>query len=210
MRNTCNSNTASGIDIHDQAHPTVYENISENNKLCGIHFAHSTFGVARANRCNGNEVAGIAVLDEAHPTLEDNTCNNNKSGGIEFQDRARGIAKRNNCKNNAGAIAVANTASPILEDNEGDAIRTEAPPSGPASSSGDCFVVTATFGSPYSEEVGVYRAFRDEVLYKYWVGRAFIRVYYRVGPFAAEYVRPRRRLRTMLSVLLGRGAKLIR
>ena len=44
--------------------------------------------------------------------------------------------------------------------------------------SSECFVATATFGTPYEPEVIRYRNFRDKYLVKYFLGRIFIRVYY--------------------------------
>lgn len=59
-----------------------------------------------------------------------------------------------------------------------------------SSSSGDCFVVTATYGSVNAPEVYKYRNFRDQYLQKHWLGRLFVRVYYRpVGPFLASIVK---------------------
>ncbi|SEL46916.1 hypothetical protein SAMN05444354_106129 [Stigmatella aurantiaca] len=50
-----------------------------------------------------------------------------------------------------------------------------------------CFVATAAFG-PWAPELVAFRAFRDEVLSQHGIGRAFIRGYYRYGPWLAGWV----------------------
>lgn len=56
------------------------------------------------------------------------------------------------------------------------------------SSSSSCFVATAAYGSPLVEELDVLRLWRDKVLSKSFTGRAFIHVYYRIGPVLASIV----------------------
>lgn len=68
--------------------------------------------------------------------------------------------------------------------------------------SGDCFVVTATFGTEYSECVQIYRRFRDEHLSKTCMGRLLIAIYNRIGPFLADIVRNNSVIRRRLAVLL--------
>ncbi|HXK50400.1 MAG TPA: tetratricopeptide repeat protein [Clostridiales bacterium] len=52
-----------------------------------------------------------------------------------------------------------------------------------------CFIATAVYGSYDSPEVLVLRKFRDEVLEKNILGRAFIRIYYKFGPLAAGLIK---------------------
>ncbi|MHA3684210.1 CFI-box-CTERM domain-containing protein [Leucobacter sp. HY1908] len=51
-----------------------------------------------------------------------------------------------------------------------------------------CFVITATFGDERAPAVRLLQAYRDRVLRRYWLGRAFIDWYYRVGPRAADVI----------------------
>ena len=51
-----------------------------------------------------------------------------------------------------------------------------------------CFIATAVYGSPSSEEVAVLQSFRDEVLARSTLGRAFITGYYRFSPFYARLI----------------------
>ncbi|MTJ14624.1 hypothetical protein FJR11_19005 [Anabaena sp. UHCC 0187] len=73
--------------------------------------------------------------------------------------------------------------------------------------SSDCFVVTATYGTPYSPEVIKYRYFRDEYLTKNILGRKFIGHYYRFGPIAASYIKKHPNLKKIMAFLLGNLAK---
>ena len=52
----------------------------------------------------------------------------------------------------------------------------------------DCFVATATYGSPNHETVVLLRRFRDKVLTNYRIGRLFISAYWIVGPHLARFV----------------------
>lgn len=66
----------------------------------------------------------------------------------------------------------------------------------------DCFVATATYQDAFAPEVVVLRSYRDEVLQYNVFGRAFIRVYYRVGPVLAIPVKRSARLRSYAKACL--------
>lgn len=65
-----------------------------------------------------------------------------------------------------------------------------------------CFVATVCYGDENHEAVQTLRAFRDEVLQKFRVGRLFIAAYYRLGPHAAAFVAPRHRVRIFVRGVL--------
>ncbi len=69
---------------------------------------------------------------------------------------------------------------------------------------GGCFIATATFESPLALEVLVLRRFKDNVLNRYLLGRAFIRIYYCVSPFVARIISSSIILKTISRNLLGR------
>jgi len=71
-----------------------------------------------------------------------------------------------------------------------------------AVSSGGCFVATAAFGTPFADEIHVLRAWRDSVLARSHFGRAFIALYYAVGPMLADRIRGRPRARATIRTLL--------
>ena len=51
-----------------------------------------------------------------------------------------------------------------------------------------CFIVTATYGSPLAQEIGIFRKYRDKRLMKNTVGKLFINCYYQYSPFYANLI----------------------
>lgn len=72
---------------------------------------------------------------------------------------------------------------------------------------GGCFIATAAFGSDEAPEVAALRRFRDNVLACSVFGRAFVRVYYRLSPPLAAWLRhrpvARARVRALIATLLS-------
>lgn len=56
------------------------------------------------------------------------------------------------------------------------------------STSGDCFVATVAFRTPWASEIQELRNFRDKTLRRYTIGRKFISFYYTYGPSLAKVV----------------------
>jgi len=54
--------------------------------------------------------------------------------------------------------------------------------------SAGCFIATAAF-SANAIEVNTLRSFRDNVLQKYFIGRLFIKCYYKISPFIAAWIK---------------------
>ena len=50
------------------------------------------------------------------------------------------------------------------------------------SSGGGCYIATMVYGSYDASEVIVLRKFRDKVLQQSWIGREFIKIYYKYSP----------------------------
>lgn len=55
-------------------------------------------------------------------------------------------------------------------------------------SSSNCFIVTATMGDINHPVVNDFRYYRDNTLLKTSLGRIFIDIYYKVGPFMAKFI----------------------
>ena len=56
------------------------------------------------------------------------------------------------------------------------------------STSSDCFVATAAFGTPLQTEIQILREWRDSELSFSLAGRQFIDIYYKMGPHLAHLV----------------------
>ena len=51
-----------------------------------------------------------------------------------------------------------------------------------------CFIATAAFETPLAREVQILRFYRDFYLRKYYLGKKFILIYYRVSPQIARWI----------------------
>lgn len=85
----------------------------------------------------------------------------------------------------------------------------EDPPPPATGGGGGCFVATAAYGDYDHPDVMVLRVWRDLVLANTPAGRAFIRAYYRYGPYLGDFVRPRPRLRRFSRAVLGVFVRLL-
>ncbi len=65
-----------------------------------------------------------------------------------------------------------------------------------------CFIATAAYGSAYSFEVKVLRKFRDRFLMGNRTGRFLVGLYYRYSPPAAEFIRERESLKSIVRIIL--------
>ena len=71
---------------------------------------------------------------------------------------------------------------------------------------GMCFIATAACSDPFAPEVVVLSAFRDEVLLRGQMGRAFVRLYYLVSPPIAAVITRSGWLRRAVMVMLVKPA----
>ncbi len=61
-----------------------------------------------------------------------------------------------------------------------------------------CFIATVAYGTPIAEEVEILREFRDDFLLHNPMGKAFVAVYYKVGPPIAGFISEHQLLRTVV------------
>ncbi len=77
--------------------------------------------------------------------------------------------------------------SPDPDEEEDD---EEDPQDKSSGSGGPCFVATAAYGSRSHPDVVAMRRLRDDVLIRYRAGRAFVRIYWAIGPWMAKHTKP--------------------
>lgn len=70
------------------------------------------------------------------------------------------------------------------------------------SSGGGCFIATAAYGTPLDPQIDILRAWRDTTLKNCAAGRLFIKVYYKISPPIADFIRPRNYLRKAFRVVI--------
>lgn len=69
---------------------------------------------------------------------------------------------------------------------------------------GGCFIVTATFNSPYAPIVNEYRKFRDDFLLTNKFGQSLIKFYYHVGPYWAAKINKHPTSKKVLAPILNK------
>ena len=79
----------------------------------------------------------------------------------------------------------------------------------PPSTSG-CFIATAAYGTPFSEEIDVLRNWRDDFLEASYPGRLFIRTYYSLSPPVADNISESDGKRKIVRTALGPIVKVLK
>ena len=68
---------------------------------------------------------------------------------------------------------------------------------------GYCFIATAVYGDPFSNELTVLREFRDEKLLPNPIGELLVRIYYRTSPVLANWLVKKPRMASAIRLLLN-------
>ncbi len=69
-------------------------------------------------------------------------------------------------------------------------------------SGGGCFIATAAFGTPLAEEVITLKKFRDRYLLTNPFGRAFTKIYYKLSPSLADFIRNKPLIKAVARIYL--------
>lgn len=80
-QNKCFANGLHGIEVQDQATPTLEANVCSGNTQAGVGYSASAGGVGLQNECLKNRW-GIYVAKSAGPQLVDNDCHDNSEQDI--------------------------------------------------------------------------------------------------------------------------------
>jgi len=69
-----------------------------------------------------------------------------------------------------------------------------------------CFIATAAYGTPMTEEIKVLRSWRDQALLTNRGGRTLVKIYYMISPSIASHIRgsetKRRVFRTLIDPII--------
>ena len=79
-----------------------------------------------------------------------------------------------------------------------------------ATSTSGCFIATAAYGTPFSEEIDVLRNWRDDFLEASYSGRLFIRTYYSLSPSVADNISESVGKRKIVRTALGPIVKVLK
>lgn len=65
-----------------------------------------------------------------------------------------------------------------------------------------CFIATAAYGSPVAEDVNELRLFRDNYLLNTYIGRQFVKIYYKSSPPIANFIATKPILKIIIRIFL--------
>ncbi|MBN2310646.1 MAG: PKD domain-containing protein [Candidatus Hydrogenedentes bacterium] len=103
-------------------------------------------------------------------------------------------------KTGATDVTVANGTTGLL-DVSVDGFYYVNPPSG-STTSMQCFIATAAYGTPFASHLDTFRGFRDGVLLKSAVGTAAVETYYTISPAIADHIAAHPMLAALVRVVL--------
>ena len=72
----------------------------------------------------------------------------------------------------------------------------------PVQKNASCFVVTAVYGNVNHPVVQDFRFFRDNTLVLYSLGNLFIKIYYKLGPYLANFILKHRSLIKIIQLII--------
>jgi len=91
----------------------------------------------------------------------------------------------------------------VVPRNNGNLGGANMPTTPPPAASNHCFVATAAYGDAYHPMVQILREFRDQYLLSFAAGKWFVQKYYQYGPLAADKIRNRPLVSSIVRILLS-------
>jgi len=91
-------------------------------------------------------------------------------------------------------LAVALTGNGVIDETDNDTTsnseieKNDTDVNGGSSGGGGCFIATAAYGSYLDPRIKILRDFRDEHLLTNYIGRIFIKIYYKTSPPIANFI----------------------
>ena len=67
----------------------------------------------------------------------------------------------------------------------------------------NCFIATAVYGTPFSNEVEILKYWRDNKLRKSYIGKLFIKFYYILSPSIANFIKNKPLLKKVIKIILN-------
>lgn len=91
-----------------------------------------------------------------------------------------------------------------------DTLNTATGDNGGGGDGGGCYIATMVYGDYNHPQVMVLRGFRDDVLQKNPIGRAFVRFYYKYAPTWVEHLKDKKRINNFIRTTLDSFIKIYR
>ncbi len=175
----------------------------------GVQFPYGLFDYRVTGITPGAQVKVYVVLPENLPPNATWYFYNPDTGEwIDYSSNVESLTDGDNVVLikivDGGSADRTGAADGIINDPSGPGISASNSPSdsGGGAGGGGCFIATAAYGSYLEPEVEVLRDFRDRVLLKNPLGRAFVKLYYSTSPPIARFIAKHDSLRLSVRIML--------
>ncbi len=180
------------------------------NKPEGVEFPYGLFDYTVTGVTPGTQVRVYVILpDNLPPNASWYFYNPDTGQWIDYSNNVESLTDGDRVVLikvvDGGMIDRTGAADGIIDDPSGPGISTSSNTSSGSSGGsggGGCFIATAAYGSYLEPEVELLRDFRDRVLLKNALGRAFVKLYYATSPPVARFIAKHDTLRAIVRIML--------